>query len=60
MSCYFDHLLKQSCSTLLIIFIVTFRMRDRRGEMYIGHGLLCICMSVYPSLHSHTTARTRM
>jgi len=31
--------------------------------MYIGHGYLCVCLSVClpvcPSPHSHTTARTR-
>jgi len=39
-----------------VVFLITFRLRRSRGEMYSGHGRLC----VYPSLHSHTTARTRM
>jgi len=26
--------------------IITFRMRRSRGEMYIGHGCLCVCLSV--------------
>ena len=25
---------------------VTFRVRHSRGEMYIGHGCLCVCLSV--------------
>ena len=25
---------------------VTFRVRHSRGEMYIGHGRLCVCLSV--------------
>ena len=33
---------------------------NSRGEMYIGHDRLCVCVSVCPSPHSHTTARTRM
>jgi len=28
--------------------------------MYSGDGRLCVCLSVCPSPHSHTTARTRM
>jgi len=28
------------------------------GEMYIGHGRLCVC--VYPSPRSHTAVRTQM
>ena len=31
-------------------------MRRGRGKMYIGHGSLCVCLSVCPSPHSHTTA----
>ena len=27
--------------------------------VYIGYGHLCVCLSVCPSPHSHTTARTR-
>jgi len=47
----------------------TFRVRrTSRGEMYIGHARLCVCvsvcrrvcLSVCPLTHSHTTARTRM
>jgi len=48
--------------TCLYLFI--FRVRRSRGEMYIGHGRLCaclsVCLSVCPSPHSHTAARTRM
>jgi len=36
-------------------FLVTFRVRHRRSEMYIGHGRLCVfvsvCMSVCLSVH---------
>ena len=38
--------------------IVTFPVSRRQHEMYIGYACLCVC--VYPSLHSHTTAGTRM
>jgi len=34
--------------------VITFRVRHSRGEIYIGHGRLCVCMSVCPSHHSHT------
>jgi len=26
--------------------IITFRVRHSRGEMYIGRGRLCVCLSV--------------
>jgi len=39
---------------------ITFRVRHSRGEMYIGHGRLSVCLSVCPSPHSNTTARTQM
>jgi len=49
--CYFCH----------FITCITFRVRRcSRGEMYIGHGRLCVCMCGCPSPRSHTTARTRM
>jgi len=38
----------------------TFRVRHSRGEMYIGHSHMCVCVSVCPSPHSHTAARTPM
>ena len=34
--------------------------RRSRGEMYSGHGRLCVCLRVYPSPHPHTTTRTRI
>ena len=39
------------------LVIITFRVRRSRGEMYIGHGRLCACLSLAAF---HTTARTRM
>ena len=39
---------------------VTFRVSRRRREMYIGHTRLCVYVSVCPSPHSDTIARTRM
>jgi len=39
--------------------VITFGVRRSRGEMYISHGHLCVCLSVCPSPHSHTTAWTR-
>jgi len=35
--------------------VVSFRVRNNRGEMYIGHRRLCVCLclSVCPSSHSH-------
>jgi len=44
------------------LYIITFHARRSRGEMYIGHVHLYIGyvhLSFCPSLHSHTTARTR-
>jgi len=28
------------------VLIITFRVRRSRGEMYIGHGRLCVCLSL--------------
>jgi len=39
------------------LFIVTFCVGRSRGEMYSGHGRLCVCVYVCPSPHSHTTSR---
>jgi len=33
------------CSTVLEV-VTTFRMRHSRGEMYIGLGRLCVCLSL--------------
>jgi len=38
--------------------LITCLMRRSQGEMYIGHARLCL--SVCPSPHDHTTARTQM
>jgi len=27
-------------------YVITFRVRRGRGEMYIGHGRLCVCLSM--------------
>jgi len=43
--------------------LFTFRVRRSRDEMYIGHDarmFVCVCLSVRPSPHSHTTAGTWM
>ena len=32
--------------TILQISRLTFRVRHSRGEMYIGHGRLCVCLSL--------------
>jgi len=37
---------------------ITFCVTHSRDEMYIGYDHLSVCLSVRPSLHSHTTART--
>jgi len=29
-----------------LLTVITFRVRRSRGEMYIGHGRLCICLSI--------------
>jgi len=31
--------------------VVTFRVRRSRGEMYIGHHRLCVCVSIAAFLH---------
>jgi len=33
---------------------VTFRVRRSRGEMYIGHGRLCVCLSLAAFPHYYT------
>jgi len=30
--------------TTVICLLITFRVRRSRGEMYIGHGRLCLCV----------------
>ena len=30
----------------MVMIVVTFRMRRSRDEMYIGHGHLCVCVSL--------------
>jgi len=40
--------------------IITFRVRRSRGEMYIGHGRLCVWLYVCPSSHSNTATGTRI
>jgi len=51
-----------SSSSIEAQAFITFRVRRSRGEMYTGHGRLCVCvwLSVCPSPHCHTTARPRM
>jgi len=31
--------------------VITFRMRNSRGKMYIGHGCLCVCLSLAAFSH---------
>jgi len=49
-----------SSSVARATLFVIFHVRRRRHEMYSGPARLCVCLSVCPSLHSHTTTRTRM
>ena len=62
-------LVGKNCQTLRICHdhrsflargLITSHVRRSRGEMYSCHGRLCVCVSVCPLPHSHTTARTRM
>ena len=51
------------CTYFYRVIFVTFRVKHSQGEMYSGHGRLCVCVSVCLlclSPHSYTTARTRM
>ena len=45
------------CIIVACQFIITFRVKHSRNEMYITHGRLCVyvCLSVCRSPHSHTT-----
>jgi len=38
--------LTQVLIALIVRRLITFRMRRSRGEMYSGHGRLCVCLSV--------------
>jgi len=38
--------LHSASSYILNFKLITFRMRHSRVEMYIGHGRLCVCLSV--------------
>jgi len=38
--------------------VITSRVRRSRGEMYIGHGRLYVCLSL-AAFQSHTTAHSR-
>jgi len=31
---------------MMSLSVITFRVRHSRGEMYIGHVRLCVCLSV--------------
>ena len=37
-------------SNLHVWLLVTFRVRRSRGEMYIGHDRLCVCVSLCLSM----------
>jgi len=37
-------------STFPFFHVVTFRLMCSQGEMYIGHGRLCVCLSMCLSL----------
>ena len=37
---------KTAARSLLLYFLLTFRVSRRRREMYIGHARLCVCLSV--------------
>jgi len=55
----------QNCFTFRLsskFVVITFCMRDSQGEMYSGHGrlCLCLCLTVCPSPHSYTAAWTQM
>jgi len=45
-----DFFLLSLLAKIIITGIITFRVRRSRGEMYIGHGHLCMCLSVCLSL----------
>jgi len=42
---------QQSSKLLQALFyvLITFLVRRSRGEMYIGHGRLCVCLCVFLS-----------
>ena len=39
----------------LFLPLITFRVRRIRGEMFIGHGRLCVCLSVCLSVPRRIT-----
>jgi len=48
-TCYVNEtvaLRTQSTQQSLTVTVITFRVRRSRGEMYSGHGRLCVCLSV--------------
>ena len=49
-----------SFSEFNTLVIITFRISRRRREIYIGHARLSVWLSVCPSPHAYTTARTQM
>jgi len=44
---------KQVNSHILFITIFTLHVRHSQGKMYIGHGHLCVCLSVSLSVPCH-------
>ena len=36
----------ESVTKLISVYFITFRVRHSRGEMYVSHGRLCVCLSV--------------
>jgi len=43
-------------ASLLFTKLITLRVRRSRGEMYSGHGRLCVCLSLAACLHECTAA----
>jgi len=52
------------CGTFVTVkqlfLLFTFCVSRRRCKMYCGHARLCVCLSVCPRPHAHTTAQTWM
>ena len=49
------HQLQAAHNTHYVLeIIITFRVRHRRGEMYTGHGRLCVCLSLAVCPHDCT------
>ena len=46
-------LIQQTLGLLVMLLLITFRVRHSQGEVYIGHGRLCVCVCLSLAAFPH-------